>query len=79
MYAWRWQIKVRILSFLLGRYGDDPDLRLPPRPAANLPYTCRAELGPDYGKPPRSPAAIRAVLDRIAAVNRSCRPQTAES
>jgi hypothetical protein len=70
LYAWRWHIRSRILSFLLARYGDDPALTPPPQRARDQPAWTLYNLGPQYGKPPRSGAAIRAVLQRIAEANR---------
>jgi hypothetical protein len=69
-YAWHWQIRTRILSFLLARYGDDPSLSLPAQHLADRSAWALPGLGPAYGRPARSGAVIRAVLERIAEANR---------
>ena len=68
--AWHWQISTRILSFLLARYGEDPCLSPPAQHVADRSAWTLPGLGPQYGRPARSRAAIRAVLERIAEANR---------
>ena len=72
-YAGYWHIQARVVSFLLARYGDDPNLPWPgesPRPA----HGEYGEFHPPTGKPPRSAKPIRHTLERIAETNRACRP-----
>ena len=53
-----------------GRYGDDPGLRLPRSRRTTRSSATYSDLDSRYGKPPRSRAAIRKVLARIANANR---------
>ncbi|HRX86588.1 MAG TPA: hypothetical protein P5572_16315 [Phycisphaerae bacterium] len=67
-----WLMRVRILRFLLGRYGDDPGLDAVDPPAPPL----FAQVQPDdreLGAPPRSRDEIRYVLTRIADQNEQVR------
>jgi hypothetical protein len=71
-YAGYWQIQARVLSFLLARYGDDPNLPWPgesPIPACGG----RIEFQLPTGRPPRSAESIRQTLERIAETNDDCR------
>ena len=65
--AWQWRIEVRILSYLLTRYGGDPDLRPPPRRPRPLTYDRQRD--PTDGPPPRSSGEIRGTVERIAEAN----------
>ena len=66
--AW-WQIRVRILTFLLARYGDVPTSK--PTAQRKLSPTSWIAPGPQFesGKPIRSAACFRAILERIAEAN----------
>ena len=69
--AWRWRTELRVLRFLLSRYGDDPLIddaavyaKTPPAP-----LVLRLRLG--AGNRPKSRQSMRLILDRIASANRT--------
>ena len=66
----RLQIEVKVLSFLLSRYGADPtlDYKARLRPKAQQPSLLVPEC--QSSKQVRSPAAIREILKRLAEANR---------
>jgi hypothetical protein len=65
-----WDIHIRILTWLLLRYGDQPIARPILPPTMHPCWFCAYSL-PECGKPPRSAEQIREVLHRIAEANRS--------
>ena len=64
-----WKIQVRILSFLLSRYGSDPSIEWPRPPMFQSCDRLTFVVPLHGGKPPRSPDVIREVLRRIAEAN----------
>lgn len=67
--TWHVQIRVKILTYLVDRYADDPISDSPPvRGPASTP-TFRVPAGTEGARRPRSPAAIREILDRISEEN----------
>ena len=73
--AWQWRIHLRILSYLLRRYGhvapaplDSPP---PAEPFTEAEPTVYPLADPTEGRPPRSREEIRIVLIRIAVANGS--------
>jgi hypothetical protein len=69
--AWLWRIRLRILTFLLSRYGHRRPAAPPraPRPVPRAVNRLQVE-----GPSPRSAASLRTALERIAQLNRE-RPQ----
>lgn len=65
---WYVRIRIKLLSFLLSRYGSDPNLRFE-RPEAAPPPISKCVIQKQDAKPLRSRAAIRKVLHRIAESN----------
>ncbi len=70
--GWHWRVQIKVLRFLLARYGNQPEsgsvpakseLPLPKRPLFVL-FGAR-----DTGKAPRTRQTIRHTLERIAKVN----------
>jgi hypothetical protein len=72
--AWHWRVQVKVLRFLLARYGDAPHEAVA-APAGQLPghqlFLMLNVLG--IGKKPRSRETIRRTLENIAAVNRTAK------
>ena len=72
--AWHWRVQIKVLRYLLSRYGNEPE---PSNSTSNLiPLAHTQHLLFKFdvagaGKAPRSPQTIRRTLDQIAAVNRN--------
>lgn len=67
--AWRWRIRVKVLTYLVLRYGADPvmERRAANRPA--LPFSALRDMMAGYGSPPRTRRELRQILNRIAEIN----------
>jgi len=66
--AWRWRVQVKVLHFLLARYGGRTDLD-GERPRTETPTTPPESSLPDKSKPPMAPLKMRRVLVRVAQGN----------
>ena len=68
--AWNWRIRIKVLSYLVSRYGDDPAIEN--HPEAGLPPISSIVPKDSAFKehPPRSAAEIRVLLHQIAGVKR---------
>ncbi len=66
--AWRWRLRIKLLRFLLARYGNNPSLQRH-QSSVHRPLRMRQMRFPNLGKAPRSRKTIRETLDRIAEVN----------
>ncbi len=68
-----WEIQVRVLSYLVARYGSDPCLDWPQ--AERIRPASAACSSPPFagGKQPRSGEIMRVLLERIAEANRQSR------
>lgn len=64
--ACHWRIRIKVLSFLVSRYGDDPSLAFERRGDTTNTYIPDIEV---QDKPLRSRQAIRKTLNRIAEAN----------
>lgn len=67
--SWLWRIRIKVLMYLIWRYGEDPYLDVkgyvpPIAVSSRLPSSHRSS------NPPRSRAEMRGILDRIAELNR---------
>ena len=70
--AWQWRIEIKVLRFLLSRYGSAADWGSPPAHLLAPTPSLFIALGAfEAGKKPRSRAAIRHTLQHIATVNRT--------
>lgn len=71
--AWLWAIRIRILTFLIKRYGMQVDVRRPLRTVPRQPTVVRETFcivaHPVYCGP-REVAEIRSLLDRVHVANR---------
>jgi hypothetical protein len=63
--AWYWRIRVKLLSFLLARYGSNPNLSF----TAARPGSPQFPIQKQDAKPMRAQTEIRSMLDRIAIAN----------
>jgi hypothetical protein len=68
--AWNWRIRIKVLSYLVSRYGDDPAIES--HPEAGLPPISSIVPKDSAFKehPPRSAAELRTLLHRIAEAKR---------
>jgi hypothetical protein len=74
--AWHWRIRIKVLSFLVSRYGDDPAIesRLG---AGHPPISLIVPKDSAYKEhPPRSAAELRELLHQIADAKRPEPPST---
>ena len=67
--SWLWRIRIKVLMYLIWRYGEDPYLDVRSHTpavavAGHLPFSSR------FSNPPRSRTEMRVLLDRIAELNR---------
>jgi hypothetical protein len=67
-FAWRRHIRIKLLSFLLSRYGGDPSLGFNSEEAVR-PTCGKTSLQKQDAKPFRQQSVIRTMLDRIAESN----------
>jgi hypothetical protein len=70
--AWQWRIHLRILRFLLRRYGQqaiEPVESIPDEETIAIDPEVVGPIDLAEGRPPRSREQIRAVLIRIAVAN----------
>lgn len=65
-----WRIQIKILPFLLERYGDDPHIRWHDATSSSRRFEIRGEKAVAGGNPPKSAAVIRELLRSIADANR---------
>ena len=63
--AWYWRIRIKLLTFLLARYGTAPHLNIT-TPGSPAP---KCVVQKQESPPLRSQSEIRATLDRIAVAN----------
>ena len=88
--TWLWRIRIRILKYMLGRYGGEPtqqiepdlghaeetvpDASLAPAPAAPLPAILRCSA---VDHPPKPASTLTPILDDIQLVNEQRRTANA--
>lgn len=68
--AWRWHIQLKILNYLILRYGPDPWLDERCSTASSIPLAAQIGRRIADGEPLRSQSELRKILDRIAEINR---------
>jgi hypothetical protein len=68
--AWRWEIQVKILTYLILRYGPDPRLDERCAVAGAIAPVATMQRMPSDGEPLRSRTELRQILERIAEINR---------
>lgn len=68
--AWRWRIRVKVLTYLILRYGGDP--WIDPRASRDCrrPLLTLRAIFPRAGSPIRTRRELREILARIAEINR---------
>lgn len=68
--AWRWRIRIKVLTYLVLRYGGDSnvDLKAACKPLRPLPVI--RDVSSIYGAPVRSRRELLEILSRIAEINR---------
>ena len=75
--TWLWRIRIKILTYLVARYADEPLAKTPrvkaaARRIASTPADSVRDLDrplPETPKPPRSRQVIRPVLDDLQVLN----------
>ncbi|GMU22077.1 MAG: hypothetical protein AMXMBFR13_21650 [Phycisphaerae bacterium] len=71
--VFQWAVQARILKYLLARYGLNPSLGPRPLRAPGFHELAFCRLSRTWGQPPRTGAAFRGHLLRIAEENRMAR------
>jgi hypothetical protein len=68
--AWRWRIRVKVLTYLVLRYGGDPSADLKAARVPLRPMPAIRDISSIYGAPVRTRRELLEVLGRIAEINR---------